>query len=464
MHRLELIILKNLIHNEEYTRKVLPFLKAEYFSDLHERHVYEEIVKFTEKYKNPPTHESLVINFTEATALKEEEVKEAIGILSEIQAAKDQATDNPWLVDNTEKFCQDKAIYNAVLQAVSILDGNDKKNSKGMIPELLSQALSISFDNHVGHDYLEASDERFDFYHRKEEKIPFDIEVLNRITKGGFSKKTLNVIIAAINVGKSLILCHIAASYLLRAKNVLYITLEMAEERIAERIDANLLGIPIDDIVNIPKAEFDRRVAALRTKTTGKLIVKEYPTASASTLHFKSLLNELALKKNFRPDAIFVDYINICSSARIKVGSQTNSYQLVKSIAEELRGLAVEFNVPVISATQFTRGGMEDSDPDMTDTSESIGLPQTVDWMAAVMEPEDMITLNQYLWKQLKSRYGDKNINRKFVTGVDKKRMKIYDVEESAQPNNDVPPAPPVQAKAAGKPKYVLKKFEGFKI
>ncbi len=466
MHRLEMIILKNLIHNDDYSRKVLPFIKPDYFFDTHERHVFDGIVSFMEKYKNRPTHEALVISFSESSSLKEEEVKEAVSLLSEINTDKDNPTDPTWLIDQTEKFCQDKAVYLAVRDAISILDGDDKKQSKGAIPEMLQKALAVSFDTNVGHDYLESSDDRFDFYHRKEEKIATDIELLNRITKGGFSRKTLNVILAGTGVGKTLIMCHLAAAALTFGKNVLYITMEMAEERIAERIDANLLNISLDDLIRIPKSEYDRRIGGLRNKTNGKLIIKEYPTASASVLHFRSLLNELHLKKNFVPDIIFIDYLNICISARIKMGSQVNSYTYIKSIAEEIRGLAVECDVPVISATQTTRGGFDNSDPGLTDTSESFGLPHTVDFMMAAINTEELEKLHQLMIKQLKNRYDDIAKNKRFVVGIDKSKMRLYNLEASAQQalmKEEEPPEPKkpqlLQSSAT-----IKRKFKEFKI
>jgi replicative DNA helicase len=466
MYRLEQTILKNLIYHDDYCRKVLPFLKSDFFLDFTEKIVFDQVSNFIHKYKNLPTHEALVIDLTEASSLKEDQVQSAISLLEEINQNKAEPTDVPWLVEQTEKFCQDKSIYNAVLESVSILEDKTGKLSKGAIPDLLTKALGVSFDNHIGHDYLENSDERYDFYHRKEERIPFNLTYLNKITKGGFPKKTLNIILAGTNVGKSLVMCHLASDYLSQGKNVLYITLEMAEERIAERIDANLLNIPLDDLVNIPKSDFDRRVGVLRNKTNGKLIIKEYPTASASTLHFKALLNELQLKKSFRPDVIIVDYLNICQSSRIKPGTQTNSYYYVKSIAEELRGLAVEFNVPLISATQTTRGGFDNSDVELTDTSESFGLPATADFMIAIIETGDLQELHQYLVKQLKNRYGDKGKHSKFVIGVEKAKMRLYDVEESAQPttdpNKDVQPSP---AKTFSLSKFKdSKKFASLKV
>lgn len=435
MTRLELTILKNLIYNEPFLRKVIPFIHASYFSDAAEKVVFEEINKFVTKYNHPPTHEALVINLTETVTLKEEEVRGAIDVLKSCYQDKDNPTDMPWLVDQTEKFCQDKAIYNAVLESVSILDNKDGKKHKNSIPDLLSKALAVTFDAHIGHDYIEQSNERFEFYHQKFARIPFDLDFFNKITQGGFWEKTLNILLAGTGVGKSLIMCHMAAAAMTLGKNVLYITLEMAEEQIAKRIDANLLNVQLDEILTIAKSDYDRKFAALRCRTQGKLIIKEYPTAGASTLHFRALVNELALKRSFKPDIIFVDYLNICASARIKPGGNASSYQYIKSIAEELRGLAVECKVPVVSATQTNRDGFDNSDVNMTDTSESFGLPMTADFMCAIIETEELQNMGQYLVKQLKNRYSDPNLNRRFVIGVDKSRMKLFDVQQGAQTN-----------------------------
>jgi len=376
MQRLEQTILKNLIYNEEYTRKVLPFLKTEYFSDRTEKNLFKEVFEFVNKYKNLPTHEALIINFTESKSLSEQEVQSVITLLNEIKQDKGDVVENNWLTEHTEKFCQDKAVYNAIMESVSILDDKNGRKSKGEIPKLLSDALGVSFDSHIGHDYINDSDERYEFYHRVESKLAFDLDIFNKITKGGLPQKTLNIALAGTGVGKSLFMCHVAAGCLSQGSNVLYITLEMAEERIAERIDANLLNIDLNDLKVISKQDYERKFSVLRNKTQGKLIIKEYPTASASTLHFRALLNELALKKSFRPDIIFVDYLNICSSARLKPGANVNSYTYIKAIAEELRGLAVEFNVPIVSATQTTRSGYTNSDPGLEDTSESFGCLQ----------------------------------------------------------------------------------------
>ena len=433
MNRLEQTILKNLIYNEEYTRKVLPFIKQEYFSDRIEKLLFKEVFEFVNKYKNLPTHESLVINFTESRDHTEEEVKSVITLINEIKQSKDEKVEQKWLTEQTEKFCQDKAIYNAIMESVSILDDKTQKKPKGEIPKLLSDALGVSFDSHVGHDYINDFEERYDFYHRVESRIRFDLDIFNKITKGGLPKKTLNIALAGTGVGKSLFMCHVASSCLSQGQNVLYITLEMAEEKIAERIDANLLNIDLNELQTISKEDYDRKFSALRSKTHGKLIIKEYPTASASTLHFRALLNELALKKNFRPDIIFVDYLNICASSRIKPGGSVNSYTYIKSIAEELRGLAVENDVPIVSATQTTRSGFTNSDPGLEDTSESFGLPATADFMFALVTNEELEALNQILVKQLKNRYSDPNHFKRFVVGVDRAKMRLYDTEQSAQ-------------------------------
>jgi len=433
MNRLEQTILKNLIYNEEYTRKVLPFIQAEYFSDNTEKIVFKEVFEFVNKYKNLPSHEALVINFTESKTLTEPQVQSAVELLNELKTNKDETVDLNWITEHTEKFCQDKAIYNAIMESVSILDDKTEKKSKGEIPKLLSDALGVSFDSNIGHDYINDFDSRYDFYHRVESRIRFDLDIFNKITKGGLPTKTLNVALAGTGVGKSLFMCHVAAGCLSQGHNVLYITLEMAEEKIAERIDANLLNIDINELQTISKPDYERKFEALKSKTHGKLIIKEYPTAAASTLHFRALLNELALKKNFRPDIIFVDYLNICASARIKAGGNVNSYTYVKAIAEELRGLAVEFNLPVVSATQTTRSGYTNSDPGLEDTSESFGLPATADFMFALVTNEDLEALNQILVKQLKNRYSDPSYFKRFVVGIDKPKMRLYDTEQSAQ-------------------------------
>ena len=434
MNQLEVVILKNLIFNEEYTRKVVPFLKEEYFSDSIQKKFFSEVKNFIEEYKTPPSYESLLINFTESKKLNETEVKGCIDILREVNNDKNEKSEFEWLLDQTEKFCQDKAIYNAIMNSVSILDENNtEKKTKGEIPKLLSDALAVSFDSHIGHDYINDFDARYDFYHRQETRIQFDLDLFNKITKGGLPIKTLNIALAGTGVGKSLFMCHVAASCLSQGKNVLYITLEMAEEKIAERIDANLLNVDMNELYTISKQDYERKFDHLKTKINGKLIIKEYPTASASALHFRSLINELQLKKNFRPDIVFIDYLNICASSRIKPGANVNSYSYVKAIAEELRGLAVEFAVPVVSATQTTRSGFTNTDPGLEDTSESFGLPATADFMFALISTEELEQLNQIMVKQLKNRYGDPNLFKRFVVGIDRAKMRLYDAEQSAQ-------------------------------
>jgi replicative DNA helicase len=422
-----------LIYNEEYVRKVLPFIRPDYFSDNAEKIVFKEIFEFINQYKNPPTHEALVINFTEKKNLTEPQVQEAIELLNKVHLDKDEPTETQWLIEQTEKFCQDKAIYNAIMESVSILDSKSEKRTKGEIPQLLSDALGVSFDNNIGHDYTQDYDSRYDSYHKVESRIRFDLDLFNKITKGGLPIKTLNIALAGTGVGKSLFMCHVAAGNLSQGQNVLYITMEMAEEKIAERIDANLLNIDLDELRTISKEDYTRKFSALKAKTQGKLIIKEYPTAGASVLHFRALLNDLALKKNFRPDIIFIDYLNICCSARIKPGANVNSYSYIKAIAEELRGLAVEFCVPIVSATQTTRSGFSNSDPGLEDTSESFGLPATADFMFALVSNEELEALGQILVKQLKNRYGDPNLYKRFVLGIDRAKMRLYDVEESAQ-------------------------------
>jgi replicative DNA helicase len=433
MDRIETTILKNLIYNDEFTRKVLPFIRTDYFSDVAESLLFNEVESFVTQYKTLPTHEALVINIMESKSFTENQVKSSIDLLNKLCENKNEKSEMQWLTNQTEKFCQDKAIYNAIMESVQILDNSSGNKSKGSIPELLSDALGVSFDSNVGHDYLNDSESRFDFYHRKEKKIKFDLDYFNKITKGGIPAKTLNIALAGTGVGKSLFMCHVAASSISQGHNVLYITLEMAEEKIAERIDANLLNITIDDLHTVSKDDYDRRFSVLKNKTQGKLIIKEYPTASANASHFRSLLNELRLKKNFVPEIIFIDYLNICSSSRIKMGASVNSYSYIKAIAEELRGLAVEFGVPVVSATQTTRSGFSNTDVGLEDTSESFGLPATADFMFALISTEELEQLNQIMVKQLKNRYGDPNFNKKFVIGVDRAKMKLYDAEDSAQ-------------------------------
>lgn len=427
---IETTVLSNLLHNEEFARKSIVFLKEEYFHDATEKAVFHEIQKFYAKYSDVPTKEALQISVDEREDLSSTIYEEATGLIKSLVK-----TDNndQWLLDETEKFCKDKAVYNAIMESIEIIDGKHKKKTDGAIPELLSDALAVTFDTHIGHDFLEDSDERYEFYHTKEEKIPFDIEYLNKITQGGVTRKSLNILMAGTGVGKTIGMCHMAASNLTIGKNVLYVTMEMAEERIAERIDANLLDIELNRLKDLTKVMYDRKMEQLKQKVKGKIIIKEFPTSQAHTGHFRHLLNELSLKKDFKPDIIYVDYLNICASQRL-IGSQSvNSYTYVKAIAEELRGLAVEFNVPIWSATQTTRSGFGNSDVGLEDTSESFGLPATADLFLALIQTEELEELNQIMVKQLKNRHGDIAINRRFVIGIDKPKMKWYDAEQSAQ-------------------------------
>ena len=426
--RIEETILRNLICNEQYYRKVVPFIKADYFQEYNEKILFEEIADFAAKYDKVPTKEVLTINLQSRGDLTEETFKDT---LSGLNSLSDDWIDYDWLLDATEKWCQDKAIYNALMQSIKIADGGDKKLDKGSIPSILQDALAVSFDEHIGHDYIEQADDRYEFYHRKEEKIPFDLEKFNYITKGGLPNKTLNIALAGTGVGKSLFMCHMAGSALSQGYNVLYITCEMAEEKIAERIDANLLNVSVKDIIDIPEVLFRSKVQEISKKTQGKLIIKEYPTASAHAGHFRALLNDLQLKKDFKPDLIFVDYLNICASVRYK-GAIVNSYTYVKAIAEELRGLAVETNLPIISATQTTRAGFGNSDPDLTDTSESFGLPATADFMFALISTEELEEQGRIMVKQLKNRYNDPTASKKFMLGIDRAKMRLYDVAEDS--------------------------------
>ena len=428
--RIERAILGHLIHDEEYCRKVLPFLKDEYFHDDTEKQIYKIVNDFLLEYNARPSVEALKIEVSNLKGLTEKQYETLQDI---VETLKPEDTNKDWLLDQTEKFCKDKSVYNAIMKSITIFDGKDKNMSKDAIPQILSEALAISFDPNVGHDYIEDYNNRYDFYHRVEERIAFDLEYFNIITKGGLPRKTLNVALAGTGVGKSLFMCHVASSYLLQGKNVLYISMEMAEERIAERIDANLLDVTVDQLVELPKAFYESKVSKLKTKTQGKLIIKEYPTASAHAGHFKALLNELYLKKSFKPDAVFIDYLNICASQRFKHGSNVNTYTYVKAIAEELRGLAVEHDVPIISATQTTRSGFSNTDPGLEDTSESFGLPATTDFMFALVSTEELESANQIVVKQLKNRYNDPTKYKRFVVGIDRAKMRLYDLEESAQ-------------------------------
>jgi len=430
MERIETTILRNLIFDEEYSRKVIPFIQPDYFEDKTEKIIFEEATQFIVKYDAAITIEALNIEIENRTDLTETEIKEA---RDTTKTFDDAPVDKQWLLDSTEKWCRDRAIYLALMESIALADGQDDKKGRDAIPSILSVALAVSFDNHVGHDYLIDYEERYESYHRKEDKIPFDLEFFDKVTKGGLPNKTLNIALAGTGVGKSLFMCHFASSVLLQGKNVLYITMEMAEEKIAERIDANLLNVNIQEIVDLPKPIFEGKVTNLAKKTQGSLIIKEYPTASAHSGHFKALLNELALKKSFKPDIIFIDYLNICASSRYRAGSNVNSYSYIKAIAEELRGLAVEANVPIVSATQTTRSGYGSSDVDLTDTSESFGLPATADLMFALISTEELEEVGQIMVKQLKNRYHDPTLNKRFVIGVDRAKMKLYDCEQRAQ-------------------------------
>ena len=428
IERIEQTILRNLLYHEEYYRKVVPFLKAEYFQEFHEKIIFEEIADFASKYDKIPTQEVLSINLQNRNDLTDDTFQDS---LSAVSSLSDEWVDYEWLLDATEKFCKDRAIYLALMQSIKIADGGDKKVSRDAIPSILQEALAVSFDEHIGHDYIEQASDRYDFYHRKEEKVPFDLEKFNFITKGGLSNKTLNVALAGTGVGKSLFMCHAAAAALSENYNVLYITCEMAEEKIAERIDANLLNVAVKDIVELPEVLFNSKVNEIARKTRGKLIIKEYPTASAHAGHFRALLSDLKLKKDFKPDIIFVDYLNICASSRYK-GAVVNSYTYVKAIAEELRGLAVEANLPIVSATQTTRSGYGNSDPDLTDTSESFGLPATADFMFALISTDELEQQGRLMVKQLKNRYSDLVTSRKFMVGIDRSKMRLYDVADDA--------------------------------
>ena len=431
---LEKKILKHLIFDENYTRKVLPFIKSEYFSNSSEKILFEQIELYVMKFNSMPTQEALEIEIETKVNLTDDQYKSCLGLIKEISTETDNS-DTEWLIVNTESFCQEKAIYNGIMQSIQILDSKNAKDKldKGAIPGILADALSVSFDHHVGHDFIDDADTRYEFYHRAEKRIPFDLDYFNRITKGGLPEKSLNIVLAGTGVGKSLFMCHCAAANLSIGKNVLYITLEMAEERIAERIDANLMNVEVDKLVALPKEAYLKKVERIREKTTGKLIIKEYPTASANVSHFKHLLNELKLKRQFIPDIIYIDYLNICASARMKMGNSVNSYTYIKAIAEELRGLAVEHRLPIVSATQTTRGGYSNTDVGLEDTSESFGLPATADLMFALISSEELQELNQIMVKQLKNRYNDPTTNKRFVIGVDRSKMKLYDAEQTAQ-------------------------------
>ena len=464
MDKVEILILRNLIHNEEYLRKVVPFIKSDYYEDFNQKILFEEILKFVQEYNEPPTKEVLCIEVEKRSDINDSSFKEITQLISYLE---DVPTDFDWLVDTTEKWCRERAIYLALMESIALVDGKDENKDRDAIPSILSDALAVSFDTHIGHDYLIDYEQRYESYHRKEDKIEFDLEYFNKITKGGLPNKTLNIALAGTGVGKSLFMCHVASSALLGGKNVLYITLEMAEEKIAERIDANLLNVPIQDITELPRPMFENKVVSLSKKTQGTLIIKEYPTASANVTHFRHLLDELRMKKKFRPDIIFIDYLNICASARMKAGANVNSYTYVKSIAEEIRGLAVEYDVPIFSATQTNRSGYSNSDVGLEDTSESFGLPATADFMFALISNEDLEELSQMKVKQLKNRYNDPGLNRAFIIGVDRAKMRLYDVEQSAQQIVDSNQETEKQLNEPSGPQpadSAYDKFSGFKV
>lgn len=457
---LERAIFNNLLNNEQYARKTIPFLKSEYFHNGSERIVFELIDNYSAKYNAFPTKEALLVDLNNKDKISEEQFKECKAIVEEIPDQAENISNVDWLVETTEKFCQDKAIYNAIMQSIQIMDDKTGKMAKGAIPQLLSDALAVSFDTSIGHDFIDDALSRFEFYHRKEERLPFDIDFLNKITRGGLPRKTLNILLAGTGVGKTLAMCHFCASYLALGKNVLYITMEMAEEKIAERIDANLLNVTMEDLYMLPKDVYEKKINRIKEKSPGRLIIKEYPTSTAGAANFRHLLNELKIKRNFTPDVIFIDYLNICSSSRLKHGANVNSYTYIKAIAEELRGLAVEFNVPIISATQTTRGGYDSSDVGLTDTSESFGLPATADFMVALIATDELKALNQIMIKQLKNRYADPEMYKRFVVGVDRSKMRLYDTEQSAQ--DDIIDDTPVYDNTPSS-KFDRSKMQGFK-
>ena len=442
MNEVEQLVIKNLLLDEEYVRKAMPFIKSEYFADTTGKKLFNVLSKYFIDYSAIPTKEALEIEVGQLKDISDDQHQEIVKAINNIDTEKSEFE---WILDTTEKWCKERALYLALMSSIKIAEGNDEQRAAGAIPSILSEALAVTFDNHIGHDYLEDYEERYDFYHQKEEKIPFDLEFFNKITKGGLPNKTLNVALAGTGVGKSLFMCHCASSVLLQGKNVLYITLEMAEEKIAERIDSNLLNCDIQNITELPKIMFENKVTNIAKKTQGKLVIKEYPTASAHVGHFRALLNDLALKKSFKPDIIYIDYLNICASSRYSKLGNVNSYSYIKAIAEELRGLAVEACVPIVSATQTTRSGYGSSDVDLTDTSESFGLPATADLMFALISTEELEEISQIMVKQLKNRYNDPTINKRFVVGIDRAKMRLYDVEQSAQQgitdaNQDVVP------------------------
>ena len=456
---IERTALSQLVSNEEFARKVLPHMRGDYFSDRTEKTIFEEITKFVEKYQKIPTQTSLEIEVQSRKDLNESDYKKVVEVIKTLESTD---VDFDWLVDTTEQFCKDKAVYNAIVEGIQIIDGKDKNRDVSAIPSILTDALAVGFDNAVGHDYLLDSDSRYDYYHTVEEKIPFDLEFFNKITKGGLPPKTLNIALAGTGVGKSLFMCHVAANCLSQGKNVLYITLEMAEERIAERIDANLMNISMEDLHDLPKQMFDDKIAKIIKSTSGTLIVKEYPTASANSSHFRGLLKELAIKKTFKPDIIFIDYLNICASSRFKGATNVNSYMYIKAIAEELRGLAVESNLPIMSATQTTRSGFVSTDVGLEDTSESFGLPATADLMFALISNEELDDLNQIAIKQLKNRYNDPTINKRFVLGIDRAKMRLFDVKLSEQ--TDIVDSGQLPEDVFAEPVFDENDFGGFKV
>jgi replicative DNA helicase len=428
---IEPTVLANLIFNEDYYRRVYPYIKTDYFDDISHKKIFETYSSYVDEFKEPPSIEALKISIDKRKDLNEDAYKNVMDQVSGL--ARDPDTNLDWLVSETEKFCQDKDLFNAIRRAILVIDGEDKELDKGSLPELLSESLSISFDTSIGHDYLEDFESRYDFYHRKEERIPFDIELLNKITKGGLPRKSMAVLLATTGGGKSLVKCHVAANAMMAGKNVLYITMEMAEERISERIDANLMDVTIDEVTEMPRDVYEKRMGRIKGKATGKLVVKEYPTGSAHVGHFRHLINELRMKRGFKPDIIFIDYLNICASARIKGAAAANSYTLVKSIAEEVRGLAMEYNCAVVTSSQFNRDGYGNSDVDLTNTSESMGITHTADCILGLITSEDLDNLGQLMIKQLKNRWGDLGYYRRFVVGIDRAKMKLYDLEDSAQ-------------------------------
>ena len=430
MTNIQRLILKKICNDEQFARKTLPFIKPDYFEG-NERIAYDLVLDFITKFNSLPSKSSLQIEFVNS-AKNVAANQEVVNVINDIIV--DEKVDDKWLLDNTEKWCKDRAIFLGIMKSISIIDGKQKELDKGAIPDILTKALSVSFDRNVGHDYIEDSTNRFDFYHRVEDKMPFDISLFNTITNGGITRKTLNIILAGTGVGKSLAMCHFAAAALEQGRNVLYITLEMAEEKIAERIDANLMDTDITNLNTLSKTQFDSKIQKIKGKTQGRLVVKEYPTASAHSGHFRALLNELELKKDFKPDVVYIDYLNICASSRIKgLGGSVNTYHMVKAIAEEVRGLAIEFNIPICSATQVTRGGFNSSDVELTDTSESFGLPATADLMLAMISTEQLEGMNQVMFKQLKNRYNDPTKNKRFVVGIDRPKMRLYELDDSAQ-------------------------------